>query len=263
MLIVDPDTGHGLDRHQRGRHAGARGPGRPAHGEKVTGVTGYESLNLGTLSQNADYKAQWDALQPPLDPVDRAAISAPISVTKADRGAARLRLRRGPGRDGHTATGEVYPADENGRQLRVGRPARRCSRAGASPSGSSNYPVAADRRALRSAFLPITAWTFFFAFATTFLNFSLGLMLALVLSERRMRGQGIYRMLLILPYGLPVLLMTLVWKGMLNTDFGLINSIARRADPVAHRPVPGPVLRAHGQPVAGLPVLLPGLLRAR
>ena len=50
-------------------------------------------------------------------------------------------------------------------------------------------------------------------------------MLALVLRERRMRGQGIYRLLLIVPFGLPAILTTLVWKGMLNTDFGLINQI--------------------------------------
>jgi arabinogalactan oligomer / maltooligosaccharide transport system permease protein len=46
-----------------------------------------------------------------------------------------------------------------------------------------------------------------------------------VLSEPRMGGKGIYRVLLIVPYGLPALLMTLVWKGMLNTDFGVINSV--------------------------------------
>ena len=40
-----------------------------------------------------------------------------------------------------------------------------------------------------------------------------------------MRGQGIYRLLLIVPFGLPAILTALVWKGMLNTDFGLINQI--------------------------------------
>ena len=50
-------------------------------------------------------------------------------------------------------------------------------------------------------------------------------MLALVLSDRRMRGQGIYRLLLIVPFGLPGILAILVWKAMLNTDFGLINQV--------------------------------------
>ena len=62
---------------------------------------------------------------------------------------------------------------------------------------------------------------------TTFLNFSLGLILALVLNDRRMQGQGIYRLLLIVPYGIPFVLGALLWKAMLNTDFGFINQVLR------------------------------------
>lgn len=40
-----------------------------------------------------------------------------------------------------------------------------------------------------------------------------------------MRGKGIYRVLLIIPYGLPVILTALVWQGMLNADFGIVNQI--------------------------------------
>ena len=40
-----------------------------------------------------------------------------------------------------------------------------------------------------------------------------------------MRGQGIYRLLLIIPYGLPGILAVLVWKAMLNPDFGFINQV--------------------------------------
>jgi arabinogalactan oligomer/maltooligosaccharide transport system permease protein len=68
-------------------------------------------------------------------------------------------------------------------------------------------------------------WTFAFAILTTFLNFALGLILALVLAERRMRGKNVYQILLIIPFMLPSVLMTLIWKGMLNTDFGLVNQV--------------------------------------
>ena len=47
----------------------------------------------------------------------------------------------------------------------------------------------------------------------------------MVLNDRRMRGQGIYRLLLIVPFGIPVILSALVWKAMLNTDFGFINQV--------------------------------------
>jgi arabinogalactan oligomer/maltooligosaccharide transport system permease protein len=91
--------------------------------------------------------------------------------------------------------------------------------------GFGNYVSLFTDATIRSGFLPILVWTFFFAIVSTFLVFSLGLMLALVLGDRRMKGQGIYRFLLIVPYGLPGILTILVWKGMLNTDFGLINQI--------------------------------------
>ena len=78
----------------------------------------------------------------------------------------------------NTATGEVFPANETS--------ATSCRRPGEAlfpgwtvPVGLQQLPLAVDRPALRSAFLPITIWTFFFAIVTTFLNFSLGLMLAL------------------------------------------------------------------------------------
>ena len=126
-----------------------------------------------------------------------------------------------------TSTGTVYPADESRGNFvsasgEVLFPGWRVN------VGFANYVSLVTDETLRSAFLPITAWTFFFAFATTVLNFALGLLLALTLSERRMGRKGIYRFLLILPYGLPALLMTLVWKGMLNTDFGVINRSSGR-----------------------------------
>lgn len=40
-----------------------------------------------------------------------------------------------------------------------------------------------------------------------------------------MRGQKIYRAILIIPYALPIFMTALVWKGMLNRDFGIINQI--------------------------------------
>ncbi len=62
-----------------------------------------------------------------------------------------------------------------------------------------NYVKLFTDPTIRSAFLPILLWTFAFAILTTLLNFSLGLALALILQERRMRGKGIYRVILIIP----------------------------------------------------------------
>jgi arabinogalactan oligomer/maltooligosaccharide transport system permease protein len=64
-----------------------------------------------------------------------------------------------------------------------------------------------------------------FALGTVFLQFTFGMVMALVFQERRMRGQKFYRSILIIPYALPVFMTALVWKGMLNRDFGIINQI--------------------------------------
>src|SRR5690349_6634569 len=111
MLIVDPDTG--------GVSIGTNEGVTPVpddqvvrDGDKVTGVTGYESLNLGTLSSNPDYTAQWEALQPPLNAEQGSYVRA-ISVTKATE--ARPRYVYDPAQDAmiDTSTGEVFPADES------------------------------------------------------------------------------------------------------------------------------------------------------
>ena len=56
------------------------------------------------------------------------------------------------------------------------------------------------------------------------LTFAMGLLLALVFNSDSLKGQRIYRSLLILPYAMPAFAMLLVWRDMFNRDFGLINN---------------------------------------
>lgn len=54
---------------------------------------------------------------------------------------------------------------------------------------------------------------------------SLGLMLALALNTRWLRGKAIYQVLLILPWALPNYITALIWKGMFHQQFGVINQM--------------------------------------
>ena len=54
---------------------------------------------------------------------------------------------------------------------------------------------------------------------------SLGLLLAIVLDKPGLRFQRFYRSLLIIPYAVPGFLSLLVWQGLLNDDFGVVNRI--------------------------------------
>ena len=54
-------------------------------------------------------------------------------------------------------------------------------------------------------------------------TFALGLFLAIALNKHGLRFQGLQRSLLIIPYAIPGFLSLLVWRGLLNDDFGVVN----------------------------------------
>jgi len=57
------------------------------------------------------------------------------------------------------------------------------------------------------------------------LHVTIGVALALVLSRKWLRGRGIFRMLLILPWAVPNYITALIWKGMFTGEYGAINSL--------------------------------------
>ena len=63
-------------------------------------------------------------------------------------------------------------------------------------------------------------------------TFALGLLLAIVFNDVRIRGRKLYRSLIIIPYALPGFMTALVWKGMFNETFG-INKWLQCRHPVA------------------------------
>ena len=78
---------------------------------------------------------------------------------------------------------------------------------------------------VRTPFLSIFAWTFAFAAATVFFSFAAGLFLAITLDKRGMHLQRFYRSVLVIPYAIPGFLSLLVWAGLLNDDFGVVNRV--------------------------------------
>ena len=71
-------------------------------------------------------------------------------------------------------------------------------------------------------FLTAMAHTFVFAAAALVLEFSIGLGLALLLNTQ-MRGRGFFRATLLIPMMLPTVVVGVVWRLMLNANFGAIN----------------------------------------
>jgi arabinogalactan oligomer/maltooligosaccharide transport system permease protein len=77
---------------------------------------------------------------------------------------------------------------------------------------------------VRGPFLSIFAWTFAFAATCVAFSFAFGLFLAIALDKRGMRLQRVYRSILVIPYAIPGFLSLLVWGGLLNDDFGVVNN---------------------------------------
>ncbi len=91
--------------------------------------------------------------------------------------------------------------------------------------GLDNFVRAITEESIRGPLLYVTAWTFAFAFLSVASTFVLGLFLAIVFNDPRMRSRRYYRLVMILPYAFPGFLSALVWAGMMNQEFGFINSV--------------------------------------
>jgi arabinogalactan oligomer/maltooligosaccharide transport system permease protein len=89
--------------------------------------------------------------------------------------------------------------------------------------GLKNFNTIFGKEELRAPLLKIFSWTVVFAVLSVVTTFVLGLALALLFNDERLRGKKVYRAIMILPYAFPGFLSAYVWKGMFNTDYGFIN----------------------------------------
>ena len=90
--------------------------------------------------------------------------------------------------------------------------------------GWDNFTSIITNPDVSGPFFQVFVWTFVYALLTVLLTFAIGLTLAIALNKPGMRGQRIYRSFLIIPYAVPAFLSVLVFAGLLNDDFGAINT---------------------------------------
>lgn len=77
---------------------------------------------------------------------------------------------------------------------------------------------------IRNPFIGVFGWTIAFAFLSVFTTFVVGLTLAIAM-DKQIKGRRVYRSILILPYAIPGFLSILIWRGMFQRDFGIINRL--------------------------------------
>jgi ABC-type sugar transport system permease subunit len=78
---------------------------------------------------------------------------------------------------------------------------------------------------LRGPLLHIISWNFIFAFMSVFMTFSLGLIIAYIYNDRTLPGRKIIQSFLLIPYTIPSLITIIIWRGMFNNEYGVINRI--------------------------------------
>lgn len=71
----------------------------------------------------------------------------------------------------------------------------------------------------------VFVWTFVHAFLAVFFTFWLGLFMAIVLNSPLVPAKKILRSLILIPYAIPAFMSVLVWRGLLEPNFGVINDL--------------------------------------
>lgn len=120
-----------------------------------------------------------------------------------------------------TDTGTVYRASETGNF--VADDGTALPAGWVVTVGFDNFVRAVTDATLAGPLLKVTAWTFAFAILTVLTSFGLGLLFAIIYNDPRIRARRSLRTLFILPYAFPAFMSALLWRGMFNREFGIIN----------------------------------------
>lgn len=91
--------------------------------------------------------------------------------------------------------------------------------------GFDNFTSIVTNSAIRQPFLQVFVWNVVFALLSVVLTFVVGLAFANALQDERMRGKAFYRSMYIIPYAMPAFISVLVWRGLLNDQYGQVNRL--------------------------------------
>lgn len=189
-------------------------------GDVAVSVPGYSTLNL---AQKLDRQKEIAQLSVPLtEDLDEGVLRTKDGLTAYSYSAS---MRYDGGEDAFTdlATGKVYRdlgagafTSEDGETLMPGWKI---------DVGFENFVRAFGEESIRGPLLQVILWTFVFAGFTVAGTFVVGVFLAILLDNPRLRFRRTFRVLVVLPYAFPAFLSALIWTGLLNSQFGFVNQV--------------------------------------
>jgi arabinogalactan oligomer/maltooligosaccharide transport system permease protein len=120
-------------------------------------------------------------------------------------------------------TGAVF--SDNGEGSYESAPGEQLSPGWRTHVGFANFATIVTDPLVRDPFLRVFLWTFAYAFLSVLIQFAIGLFLAITLNKPDLKLQRIQRSLLVIPFAIPAFLAVLVWQGLLNDEFGIVNQL--------------------------------------
>ncbi len=91
--------------------------------------------------------------------------------------------------------------------------------------GLNNFSSIMTLATWRKTFVNVFFWTILWTVVTTITIFALGLFLAVVLNHKKIKFRNILRTVLMIPWAIPFVFSTLIWRGLLNYNFGQVNHL--------------------------------------
>lgn len=218
LIVVDPRTGAARAGNNETPLRDVSGVATGSLGA-VTSADGYTVLDFAAISARS---AEVSRLAVPLS--DRGADGFLHTTTGSQAYVYRPTMTYDEAADTFTDTsGTVY--HDSGQGSFVSSSGRAIQPGWKVDVGLSNFSAAITNSQVRGPFFKVLAWTFVFAILSVVTCFALGLVLALIFNDSRMKGRRWFRLVMILPYAFPATMMTMVWSGLFNQDFGFINQV--------------------------------------
>jgi arabinogalactan oligomer/maltooligosaccharide transport system permease protein len=219
LILKNEDTGATFVGTEKGLKPLPRGAvatdatGAPTAAKGYTIVKGAEVFSLDAQLQKFDVPTK-----------DGAAIE-PQGTSQAVE--LRPTLRYDAKRDAFVrlSDGTLFRDDGRGSFVAVNNPKDELEPGWKTYIGFHNFGKLATNPLYRGPFVRVFVWTIVFATLVVLISFSVGLFLAIALNKPGLRFQKLYRSTLLVPYAIPGFLSILVWGGLLNDDFGVVNKI--------------------------------------
>ena len=92
-------------------------------------------------------------------------------------------------------------------------------------SGWDNFTRVITDPGIQGPFFQIFIWTIIFSLLSVIFTLIIGLLMACLVQWEPLKGNGTYRLLLILPYAVPAFISILIFRGLFNQNFGEINTL--------------------------------------